>query len=600
MSLSVNRQTLGVCLLSLIVSLVPFVSQSAPILRNVNITSASENSQAQLTGEIRSGGGGNMTIRVNWADGSPISVGTVTNTATNFVAGHYYRDDNPTNTPGDLYTISISVSNNTGVVSTNLGVPVLNVPPQLELSVNSPIEIGAPATVRGLNIREFVVPTAGSGPNGIAVGPDGNVWFTESSANRIARITTNGVITEFPLSGGADGPAGIATGSDGRLWFCASGSQQIGAMTTNGAVTMYTIPRTASEPFKTPQSIVRRGNNMWYTDLSYRIGRITPTGVITQYVHQSGVNPLGIAVGADNNIWFTAYFSDTVNRLRLSDNVTTTYGLVPFASPALMTRGPDDAVWFTQLGSGETVPGAIGRITTNGVITTNIVGFTGPYGICSGPDGAIWFTERRISSGKNSIGRLGMDGKLSRYGLAIYSDTSEIVAGPDGGLWFTMPGRDRIGRIRFTAAGNVVLSGELNDPGYLDPHTVLINWGDGSPVETLNLAAGINSFHVAHTYSGAQPLYVINVTASDDDTGVDNASTVVLVNAIRMRSITRDQNGDVRIGGNGANGQTVTIEGSTDLQSWSTVGTANSVSNTFQFVHPNAPGTIRYYRGKVP
>ena len=363
---------------------------------------------------------------------------------------------------------------------------------------------------------------------------------------------------------------------------------------------MYTIPRQASEPFKTPQSIVRRGNNMWYTDLSYRIGRITPAGVITQYVHQAGVNPLGIAVGADNNIWFSAYFSDTVNRLRLSDSVTTSYNLVPFASPALMTRGPDDAVWFTQLGSGDAVPGAIGRITTNGVITTNIVGFTGPYGICTGPDGAIWFTERRFTSGKNSIGRFGMDGQLSRYGLAIYSEAMEIVAGPDGGLWFTMPGRDRIGRIRFATEGNVVLSGELNDPGYLDPHTVLINWGDGSPVETVNLAAGIAGFHVAHTYSGAQPLYLINVTASDDDTGIDNASTVVVVNAMRLRSITRAQNGDVLITGTGGNGQTITIEGSTDLQSWSTVGTAVSVGKAFQFVQPNPPGAMRFYRGRLP
>jgi hypothetical protein len=140
----------------------------------------------------------------------------------------------------------------------------------------------------------------------------------------------------------------------------------------------------------------------------------------------------------------------------------------------------------------------------------------------------------------------------------------------------------------------------LNDPGYLDSHTVVINWGDGSPLETLNLAAGIASFHVTHTYTGNQPLYLINVTASDDDTGIDQDSTVVVVNSMRLRSITRAQNGDVQIAGSGANGQTVTIEGSTDLQSWSPVGTAVSISNTFQFLHPNAPGTMRYYRGRLP
>ena len=39
--------------------------------------------------------------------------------------------------------------------------------------------------------------TAGSGPYGIAAGPDGNLWFTEFDGDRIGRITPAGVVTEF-------------------------------------------------------------------------------------------------------------------------------------------------------------------------------------------------------------------------------------------------------------------------------------------------------------------------------------------------------------------------------------------------------------------
>jgi virginiamycin B lyase len=42
-------------------------------------------------------------------------------------------------------------------------------------------------TVTG-EITEFPVPTTMSSPYGIASGPDGNVWFTEFSKNRISRI----------------------------------------------------------------------------------------------------------------------------------------------------------------------------------------------------------------------------------------------------------------------------------------------------------------------------------------------------------------------------------------------------------------------------
>jgi streptogramin lyase len=43
------------------------------------------------------------------------------------------------------------------------------------------------------------VPTAGSSPTSITVGPDGALWFTEQTGNKIGRITTAGVITEYPI-----------------------------------------------------------------------------------------------------------------------------------------------------------------------------------------------------------------------------------------------------------------------------------------------------------------------------------------------------------------------------------------------------------------
>src|ERR1700733_9521956 len=52
----------------------------------------------------------------------------------------------------------------------------------------SPIEAGV--------FTEFPVPTSESGPGGITAGPDGNLWFTEFQASKVARITTAGVITE--------------------------------------------------------------------------------------------------------------------------------------------------------------------------------------------------------------------------------------------------------------------------------------------------------------------------------------------------------------------------------------------------------------------
>jgi hypothetical protein len=68
-----------------------------------------------------------------------------------------------------------------------------------------------------------------------------------------------------------------------------------------------------------------------------------------------------------------------------------------------------------------------------------------------------------------------------------------------------------------TVGGSVNLSGDVDDAGTLDSHTVQINWGDGSTNTTLNLAAGVTQFGATHQYN-ATGSFNISVTATDDDT----------------------------------------------------------------------------------
>src|SRR3954470_20389799 len=90
--------------------------------------------------------------------------------------------------------------------------------------------------------------TPGAGLAGIAAGPDGNLWFTEHAANRVARITPLGVVTEFAtgitqdtvvqgpyfhlITPGAR-PDGIAAGPDGNLWFTET-NRGVGRITPTG------------------------------------------------------------------------------------------------------------------------------------------------------------------------------------------------------------------------------------------------------------------------------------------------------------------------------------------------------------------------------
>ena len=79
----------------------------------------------------------------------------------------------------------------------------------------------APVEVRGENMRtiaEFTVPTAGSVPQGITAGPDGNIWFTDPGNNEIGMINpTTDAITEFPLPSTYQEPGMITVGPDGNI-----------------------------------------------------------------------------------------------------------------------------------------------------------------------------------------------------------------------------------------------------------------------------------------------------------------------------------------------------------------------------------------------
>lgn len=79
-----------------------------------------------------------------------------------------------------------------------------------------------------------------TGPNSIAAGPDGNVWFTSATTRSlpsigtppaIGRITPQGEITEFRAGMAyASGPSGIVAGPDGALWFTDHELQSIGRL----------------------------------------------------------------------------------------------------------------------------------------------------------------------------------------------------------------------------------------------------------------------------------------------------------------------------------------------------------------------------------
>jgi streptogramin lyase len=262
-------------------------------------------------------------------------------------------------------------------------------------------------------------------PMGITVGPDGAIWFTSYFPQTIGRIDANGAVTEFPTPHSS--PVSIASGPDGNLWYTVP-SGRIGRMTTSGVVTEFALPG----PVSRPEGITSGPDgNLWFIEgQANRIGRITTSGVVTEFPVPGTL--AGIAAGPDGNIWFTDWSTRKIGRITSSGTVTE-FGLPRTATtatvPWAIIAGPDGNLWFTEgdLGFGS---GGLGRITPAGVVTEfwgESLDYAG--GIVAGADGNIW-----VGNGA-TLTRVSTTGSLTGFPVPVL--TEAMAAAPDGSIWFT-------------------------------------------------------------------------------------------------------------------------------------------------------------------
>ncbi len=311
-----------------------------------------------------------------------------------------------------------------------------------------------------------------SAPFGITAGPDGALWFTNSTqdnGNSIGRITTSGTVINYTSSLIND-PLGITAGPDGEqaLWFTNNGGNSIGEITTSGTVTNYT-----SSLISGPEAItVGPDGALWFTNTGNNtIGRITTSGTVTSYTGTGIDDPTSITAGPDGEqaLWFTNTENDTIGEITTSGTVSNYTGSGYTGEwyingPSGITAGPDGALWFTNNGDGPYGTGSIGRMTTSGTLTNLYIGTStsvvNPAGITTGPDGALWFTNNGNGSG-NSIGRITTSGTVTTGTGTGISGPEGITAGPDGALWFTNNGDgsgNSIGRITPPASQTIAFT----------------------------------------------------------------------------------------------------------------------------------------------
>ena len=267
-------------------------------------------------------------------------------------------------------------------------------------------EVGEFVPTTGI-MTEYTLPTSKSGPEGIALGPDGNLWFTEfgvpDDGDVIGWINpSNGTIGQQTVNTADAGPASIVYDpSDEDLWFTEFDSDKIGMINpTTKAVTEFNVPSANADP---GGIAVDASGNIWFTERSTnKIGELSPNNPTDITEYDVDGEPFGITAGPDGNIWITEDTSvwsvDVINPSNGSTihSYHLTTGVMAIVSKLIV--GPDGNLWFTapNLYGDGIAPGYIGSITTAGAITEYSVPDANPEGITAGKDGNIWFTADGI------------------------------------------------------------------------------------------------------------------------------------------------------------------------------------------------------------
>ncbi len=330
------------------------------------------------------------------------------------------------------------------------------------------------------------------GPQDLATGSDGSVWFTESATNyeigQLGTISGSGVVEEPTGATGLAGAQVIAPGSDGTMWFTqaprvhAIGELALATQTVTPSPVLdedediYGFAGLAADPLGDVWATVS-GDRGSIVELAPPYDAWTkPTGPTAQagpsgfddLLDNDGlsVQPGSIVLGPDANMWFTENGPDEDG----TDQIAT---FSPTASPSALTLypsadsplpagrlgnivvGPDGNLWVGlvyqpplevdgPLEAAVTVAASyVLRITPSGTITdyelTKEYPDADPDVLAVGPDGRLWMPDTPGTDG--GLTAISTTGTVTPYAglLPTDADITAMVADPGGAdaLWLT-------------------------------------------------------------------------------------------------------------------------------------------------------------------
>ncbi|KAF7185150.1 Virginiamycin B lyase [Pseudocercospora fuligena] len=183
-------------------------------------------------------------------------------------------------------------------------------------------------------IKTWNVPTPLAGPLGMIVASDGNLWFVEMLANKMARLNpTTGKIDEFPLPLTLATPTVMRAETEGRyLWFTALATNSLGRFDIKTMTAKaFPLPQLLATPIE--DTVDSKGNIWFSTLLRNSLNYLTPsTGKFTEIKQPDEDVSLVPSIlpdlppaadiamhyePSDNTMWFTEFVNNRIGKYQI-------------------------------------------------------------------------------------------------------------------------------------------------------------------------------------------------------------------------------------------------------------------------------------------
>ena len=305
------------------------------------------------------------------------------------------------------------------------------------LAVGAAAALIAASVSAQVAINEWGIPTANSQASNLVADASGNIWFTETAANKIGRVNQNGVFQEFDISTSNSQPWGIAVDATGRIWFTELAGNKIGNMTSGGSLGQDNIPTTDSQP----RGLALDGSgNVWFVESKgNKIGRLASSSFSEWSIPTADSQPWALALDSSGNVWFTERAANKIGRMSTSGQFAE-FGIPTSGSgPTGIAIDTSGNVWFAEYDGNK-----IGMMTPAGVFTEYNIPTSGtrPTWIAVDRAGGVWYA----GSGTNSFGRVA-NGSVTEYGVPTSSSTPYgITVDLNGNVWFTEQSANKIAK----------------------------------------------------------------------------------------------------------------------------------------------------------